>query len=144
VTVETAAEHRHKLARAELATSSMYELLGGEEAIRSLVDRFYELMDADETFATIRAMHQDDLGPMRLGLFVFLSGWLGGPQLYLERHGGICLKGPHSPFAIDHEARDEWVACMERAMRDVGIEERYRELLEPAFEQMAEVIRNEG
>jgi hemoglobin len=143
VTVETPADLRRQLARSELASATMYELIGGPAGVRSVAEHFYDLMDADERFADIRAMHDEDLAPMRLALYEFLSGWLGGPQLYLERKGGICLTGPHAAFAIDHEARDAWVDCMAGALRAAGVEQRYRELLEPSFAQMAEVIRNQ-
>ena len=138
------AEERRAEAQAELRSRTMYEVLGGEDAIRRLVDRFYELMDTDERFTVIRAMHQVDLSSMRLSLFEFLSGWLGGPPLYVERHGSPCLTGAHAPYTIDQEARDLWVACMVRSMADVGVEEKYRELLVPAFEGMADMMRNAG
>jgi hemoglobin len=141
---ETTATTRRAEAEAELRTRSMYELLGGEAGIRSIVDRFYDLMDGDESFRLIRAMHHADLAPMRQSLFEFLSGWLGGPALYIERKGSPCLTEAHAPYSIDEVARDEWVACISRAMVDAGVEEKYRELLVPAFSGMAEMIRNAG
>ena len=89
----------------------MYELLGGAECIRSIVDHFYDLMDRPG-FEPIRAMHASDLWPMRVALFEFLSGWLGGPPLYLQRAGSPCLTAAHAPFPIDVTARDMWLACM--------------------------------
>jgi hemoglobin len=139
---ETAAQERRAQAVAELQSSTMYELLGGEAGIRALVDRFYEVMDVDESFALIRRMHKADLSPMRLSLFEYLSGWLDGPQLFVQRHGSPCLTGAHAPYRIDQDARDLWLACMSRAMVDVGVAERYRELLTPAFGSMADSVRN--
>lgn len=140
-TATTAAERRSEVA-AELADRTMYDLLGAEEGIRRVVARFYELMDTDDVFAPIRRMHQPDLGPMRQGLFEFLSGWLGGPPLFIQRTGSPCLTEAHAPFAIDEEARDLWVLCMARAMADAGVDLKYRELLEPAFQGIAEMMRN--
>ncbi len=136
------AEERVKEVDAELAESTVYELLGGEEAVRSLVDRFYELMDQDDVFSQIRDMHEPDLSPMRQSLFEYLSGWLGGPQLFVERTGSPCLVGAHTPFTIGPEARDNWVICMRQAMADVEIDLKYRELLDPAFARIADMMQN--
>ena len=57
----------------EASEPSAYELLGGEEAMRRLVNRFYDLMDEDESVRELRAMHASDLGPMRERLFEYLS-----------------------------------------------------------------------
>ncbi|RLA04359.1 MAG: hypothetical protein DRQ54_09630 [Gammaproteobacteria bacterium] len=120
----------------------MYAWLGGEPAIKALVNRFYDIMESDESLKPIRDMHKEDLSPMRVGLFEFLSGWLGGPPLFIERNGSPCLTGAHKPFKIDPEARDLWMKCINQAMVDVEIEEKFRDMLTPAFERMAEMMRN--
>lgn len=121
---------------------TMYAWLGGEQAIKDLVNRFYDIMDSDKSLKPIRDMHKEDLTPMRLSLFEFLSGWLGGPSLFIERHGSPCLTGAHKPFKIDAPARDQWMKCMNQAMVDIEIDEKYRNMLTPAFERMAEMMRN--
>ena len=126
----------------ESSGDSMYAWLGGEQTIKNLVNRFYDIMDSDETLKPIRDMHKEDLSPMRLSLFEFLSGWLGGPSLFIERHGSPCLTGAHKPFKIDPAARDQWMQCINQAMIDIEIEPKYREMLTPAFERMAEMMRN--
>ncbi len=128
--------------RAELAEHTMYDLLGAETGLRALVDRFYDAMDADPAYAPIRSMHQADLGSIKQGLFEFLSGWLGGPPLFAQREGGVCISAAHAPYAIDAEARDLWVRSIDRAMTDSGIADRYREALMPALTGMAEMLRN--
>lgn len=125
-----------------MAAESMYHWIGGEDTVRALVDRFYEIMDSDPAAATIRAMHEADLTPMRERLYEYLSGWLGGPPLYVQHHGSPCIARAHRPFHIDAAARDAWLACMRQAMVDIGIEERYRQMLEPAFDRIAEALRN--
>ncbi len=142
MTTETASHQRREQLRAELAERTIYELLGGETGIKAIVDRFYDLMDGDSEFAPIRAMHAPDLSPMRTGLYEFLSGWLGGPPLFAMRTGSVCLTHAHAPFAIDAEARDLWLECIDRAMCDTEVAERYREALMPAFTGMAEMMRN--
>lgn len=131
-----------QLLRSELAEHTMYELLGGEEGLRRIVDRFYDAMDAEPAFEPIRSMHATELGPMRRSLFEFLSGWLGGPPLFVQRTGSVCLTDAHAPFAIDEPARDLWIACMHRAMDDAGVVDRYREALMPALTGMADMLRN--
>lgn len=121
---------------------TMYDWIGGEAAVRVLVARFYELMDTDPAAAGIRAMHQRDLEPMRERLYEYLSGWLGGPPLYIQRHGSPCIAKAHRPFPIDTAAREAWLRCMRQAMEDVGIEARYRQMLEPAFGRIAQALQN--
>ena len=67
--------------------SSLYEMMGGEKGLRSLVDRFYDLMDSSPEAEKIRVFHAQSLKQSREKLFMFLSGWSGGPQLYVEKFG---------------------------------------------------------
>ena len=101
-------------------------------------------MDADAEFAPIRAMHAPDLAPMRVGLSEWLSGWLGGPPLYAQRKGTVCITGAHMPFRIDGAAAEQWMTCMTRAMVDAGVPERYREVLLPQLGKIATMLRNTG
>ncbi|MEZ5217258.1 MAG: group II truncated hemoglobin [Ilumatobacteraceae bacterium] len=139
---DTAHQDRKDQLRAELAEHTMYELLGGEDGIRSIVDRFYGLMDRDEAYAPIRSMHQADLSAIRQGLFEYLSGWLGGPQLFLERKGSPCIASAHAPFHIDAEGARLWVRCMDAAMAEAGVPLRYAEALLPALAGMSNMLRS--
>jgi hemoglobin len=121
---------------------SPYELLGGDAKVRELVTRFYDLMDADPAYAGIRKLHKPDLSQAREKLYLFLSGWLGGPQLYTERFGHPMLRARHLPFAIGMTERDLWLACMERAMQETGIEPSLRQGLQQAFFRTADWMRN--
>lgn len=114
-----------------------YELVGGEAGVRRIVDRFYDIMDADPAAAAIRAMHAPDLGPMRETLFKFLSGWLGGPRLYQN-----CVMGAHGRFSIGETERDQWLACMTRALEETGVSDQIRELLQKPFFAMADAMCN--
>jgi hemoglobin len=120
-----------------------YERIGGEAKIRELVDRFYALMDQRDDTQPLRQMHAKDLRVSREKLFMFLSGWLGGPQLYMEKYGHPRLRQRHMPFAVDTAARDQWMSCMIQAMADVGIEEEMRKELEAAFFKTADFMRNQ-
>jgi hemoglobin len=120
-----------------------YELLGGETALRTLVDRFYDIMDSAPEAATIRAMHGRDLSGIRQKLFEWLSGWLGGPPLFAQRTGSVCITAAHKPYAIDAAARDEWMFCMHKALDDLpDLDPRFREALEKALLGVADFMRN--
>ena len=122
--------------------TTMYDWIGGEQGLRKLVDRFYHLMDTEEQAKTIRAMHKDDLSDIRSGLFEYLSGWLGGPPLFIMKHGSPCISTQHRPFVIDQQASDAWMFCMKKAMLDVGIDKQYQEMLTPAFQRMCNTLIN--
>jgi hemoglobin len=117
-------------------------LLGGDAKVRELVTRFYDLMDGDPAYAGIRKLHKPDLSQARERLYLFLSGWLGGPQLYTERFGHPMLRARHLPFAIGTAERDLWLACMDRAMREMAIEGDLSQSLHEAFFKTADWMRN--
>jgi hemoglobin len=119
-----------------------YALLGGDVAVRGLVDRFYDLMDTVPEYYGIRKLHPQDLAGSRDKLYMFLSGWLGGPGLYVEKFGHPMLRARHLPFSIGVEERDAWLACMLQAMEDTGVEENLRASLLRAFFGTADWMRN--
>jgi hemoglobin len=119
-----------------------YEKIGGEATVGKLADRFYELMDSVPQFAELRAMHPESLQGSREKLFMFLSGWFGGPDLFVEKHGHPRLRARHMPFSIGVKERDQWVACMVLAMEDVGIDEDVRKVLLNNFFNTADFMRN--
>jgi hemoglobin len=124
------------------APKAPYERVGGDAKVRALVTRFYDLMDAEPDFAGIRGLHGADLAPAREKLYLFLSGWLGGPQLYAEKYGHPMLRARHLHAAIGIAERDQWLACMSRAMQDVEIDEGLRRELYNAFFKTADWMRN--
>ncbi len=122
--------------------STFFEVLGGIEAIRSLVERFYDVMDSDPRASGIRAMHNKDLTSAREKLFMYLTGWTGGPQLYIERYGHPRLRARHLPFSIGESERDQWIYCMVRAMHDLNYDEHVMKQLGSAFWEIADFMRN--
>src|SRR5262245_64795320 len=124
------------------ADASPYHLVGGDTAVRALVERFYDLMDREPDYAVIRRLHAADLSHARDKLYWYLSGWLGGPQLYIQRFGHPMLRARHLPFPIGAAERDAWMACMTRAMRETGVAEDLREPLVGAFFKTADWMRN--
>ena len=121
---------------------SLYEQIGGSDMVGRLADRFYELMDSVPHFKELRAMHPESLAGSRDRLFKFLSGWLGGPDLFVQEFGHPMLRARHMSFAIGTLERDQWVACMVLAMEDVGVEENLRTRLMQNFFNTADFMRN--
>src|SRR5574343_1119729 len=122
--------------------ASAFEWIGGELQVHALVERFYDLMDLEPAYAALRASHGDDLARARERLFWFLCGWLGGPQHYIERFGHPRLRARHLPFKIGILERDQWLACMDQAMGETGVDEVLRERLRESFFQTADWMRN--
>ena len=118
-------------------------MMGGEATVRALVERFYDLMELDPEFERLRTVHGSTLESAREKLFLFLSGWLGGPPLYADRYGHPMLRARHLPFAIGTVERDQWMACMKRAMQDVEVPSELRRFLEEALFKTADWMRNQ-
>ena len=123
-------------------TDTLYHIIGGESRLRELVDRFYDLMELEPEFAAIRAMHPTPLDSSRDKLFMFLSGWMGGPDLFVEQFGHPRLRARHLPFAIASAERDQWLRAMAWAMEDIGIDDDLRMRLMQSFYETADWMRN--
>lgn len=124
--------------------ATAYEWVGGEAAVRALVDRFYDLMDLEPAYAELRALHPTTLEGSRDKLFWFLCGWLGGPQHYVERFGHPRLRARHLPFPIGIRERDQWLACMDQAMQELQLDPTLVNRLREAFFNTADWMRNKG
>src|SRR6266498_4536197 len=122
---------------------SLYEMIGGEEGLRALVNRFYDVMDSSPEAATIRSFHAKSLNQSREKLFMFLSGWSGGPQLYVERFGHPRLRMRHMPFAIGSVERDQWLWCINKALDESHLDQRVVEFLKVRFAEVADAMRNQ-
>jgi hemoglobin len=121
-----------------------YEWIGGQDRLRALVDRFYDLMDLESGYRELRAAHGSELTTARDKLYLFLSGWLGGPQTYTEHFGHPRLRMRHMPFAIGIQERNQWLACMDQAMGETGVDAALRERLKTSFFQTADWMRNQN
>lgn len=126
------------------ASLSPYSRIGGDAGIRRLVDRFYQLMDELPEAYAARKIHPADLTESANKLFDFLSGWLGGPQRYIEKYGQPMLRRRHLPYAIGPQARDEWLMCMRMALEETVEDEALRTALYAQFAQLGEHMCNRG
>lgn len=126
--------------------STFFELLGGAVGgtakIRALVETFYDVMHTDPKAATIRALHPADLTSSREKLFMFLTGWTGGPQLYIERYGHPRLRQRHMSFSIGEAERDQWMYCMIKAMQTLSLDETLMQKLAEQLYGVADFMRN--
>jgi hemoglobin len=104
----------------ETSAASPYDRIGGLATLRQITDRFYDLMETEPAFKTLRAMHAPDLGPMRESLPLFLAGWSGGPRTWWEANPGKCMVSMHSPFGIDATTAGQWADAMRQAIADVA------------------------
>lgn len=132
------------MSEAQPQTGSAFDALGGEGAVRALVDRFYDLMDLEPAYAGIRGLHPSTLDGSRDKLFWFLCGWLGGPNHYVDRFGHPRLRARHLPYVIGLAERDQWLACMAQAMDECGIDTGLATRLHEAFFNTADWMRNRG
>ena len=126
------------------AADSVYARLGGAPAIQALVNRFYELMDELPEAYAVRRLHPDSLVGSADSLFKFLSGWFGGPALYIRERGHPRLRMRHAPYAIGPLERDEWLLCMHQALAEQVADEALRAGMVRAFDEMAHHLVNAG
>ena len=132
-----------------LAFATPFAWIGGEDSVKALVERFYDLMDLEPDYRLLRAAHGSTLENARERLFWFLCGWMGGPQYYTERVGHPMLRMRHMPQqtgggAIGIAERDQWLACMHQAMTETGVDAALRTRLNASFFQTADWMRNRG
>lgn len=121
---------------------SIYTLIGGEATVRALVKRFYQLMDTLPTAQGIRHMHAADLGPIEEKLVLYLTGWLGGPQLYIEKYGHPMLRARHLPFPIGSSEIKQWLLCMRQALLETVGDSDIRTQIDSALTGLALHMRN--
>ena len=120
----------------------LYEVIGGESKVRELVNAFYRNMDTLSEAKEIRAQHKD-LNEANQKLFEFLSGWMGGPNLYIEKHGHPRLRARHLPFQIGIRERDQWMLCMNKALEECQIAGDAKRILHASLSRLADHMRNQ-
>jgi len=125
-----------------MTEATHYDQIGGEAGIRSLVDRFYDLMESSPEAVNVRALHAKSLKQSREKLFMFLTGWTGGPPIYVERVGHPMLRMRHMPFAIGIRESQEWLWCMDKALDEQPMPHELRELLRQRMHALANHMVN--
>jgi len=118
-----------------------YEEIGGEEPVKRLVETFYDIVEAESP--RLRGMLPKNTSGSRAKLFEFMSGWLGGPQLYWEKRGHPRLRMRHFPFEIGDFEATEWMRCMEAAMDQIEVSPTLRSFLTEKLTESALHLRNQ-
>ena len=126
-----------------MQANTLYSRLGGDIGVRQLTERFYDLMDLEPTYQALRAVHGSTLVQAQERLYQFLSGWLGGPDLYTEQHGHPRLRQRHFPFVVNMQMRNEWVVCFAQALSELDVAEQDAEPLLLQIFVMADWMRNQ-
>ncbi len=120
-----------------------YERLGGETAVRQLCSYFYQIMCDTPQTQVIRDLHPDNIHISEEKLFMFLSGWLGGPPLFTDKFGHPRLRARHLPYKIGIEERDQWLYCMAQALKKMELDTVFAEQLMSSFVKTADFMRNQ-
>lgn len=119
----------------------MFEVIGGEAVIDKLVDDFYFIMATDPKARDCFATHAHrDIQHSGVKLKAFLSGWLGGPQLYLEKFGHPRLRMRHSPFPIGVKEAEQWLYCMKEALAKSSMTPDLQTQIYGALVQVAQML----
>jgi len=119
-----------------------YERMGGEDGVRRLCQTFYDIMCNTPQTQLIRTMHPENIKLSEDKLFLYLTGWLGGPPLYTDLYGHPRLRARHMPFSIGIEERDQWLYCMAQALKKMNLDELFSQQLMASFVQTADFMRN--
>jgi hemoglobin len=123
---------------------TLYQQVNGEDGLRALVNRFYQLMDELPEAKGVRNLHPPDITGSAEKLFKFLSGFLGGPQLYTSEYGHPRLRVRHLPFKIGKQEQDEWLLCMEQALSETVSDQTLHNTLLSYFRRTADHMRNQS
>ncbi|EMS98701.1 hypothetical protein H009_05773 [Agrobacterium tumefaciens str. Cherry 2E-2-2] len=124
-------------------TITLYEAIGGDATVRALTRRFYELMDTLPEAARCRAIHPADLSGSEAKFYDYLTGYLGGPPVYVEKHGHPMLRRRHFVAPIGPAERDEWLLCFRRAMDETIENSKLREIIWTPVERLAFHMQNQ-
>lgn len=127
------------------AIPTPFAAIGGADRVRQLVEHFYDVMDEREP--ALAALHRREDGKVsrasRDRFALFLIGWLGGPQDYIEQHGHPRLRMRHARVPVDIAQRDAWLRCMQAALDAMGVEGDMRGFLDARFAELADFMRNQ-
>ncbi|RTE86663.1 MULTISPECIES: group II truncated hemoglobin [Gammaproteobacteria] len=129
--------------REQKLPASPFEQLGGENAVRNMAERFYDIMSTDPAAGELLAIHPQPMDAIRQKFFEFLCGWLGGPRYYEEKYGHPRLRARHMPFAIDTKMRDQWLHCMYQVLDEQVEDKDLKHELRQRFTALAHHMINQ-
>lgn len=123
---------------------SLYDQIGGEAGVLRLVEVFYDLIETHPEGHKLHLLHLrgNGVAHSRVEQFNFLSAFLGGPKLYIEKHGHSNVRTMHEHVEINQEAKDIWLKCMSMAIDDIGLEATIKQKLMVNFTVVADRLVN--
>jgi len=142
----------------DVTKQTPYELLGGEEIVRELSNAFFNAMDQLPEMQRLRAMHGKELCEIKQKMYEYLTGWLGGANLYFEKYGTNISDKPLRPYSVAglvylHKAhqnhhittieRDQWIRCMDYALDMIQASQEIKKLIMTEIVQLADLIKNQ-
>ena len=122
--------------------ATAHERIGGDEGLKRLVKLFYDNMETLPEAKMIRDLHPKDMRSAREKFYMFLSGWMGGPDRYIAAFGHPRLRARHLPFPVGIEERDQWLMCMKKALNEMDVDTMFKEQLMSSFTQTANHMMN--
>ncbi len=134
----------HQPTNSNISHIPLYDLIGGEEGIVKLVNVFYDIVETNPEGHKLHLLHLrgNGIAHSRVEQFNFLSGFLGGPKLYVEKHGHSNVRSMHEHVEINSEAKEIWLKCMSMAIDDIGIAPNIKDKLMSNFTVIAERLVN--
>lgn len=117
---------------------TLYETIG-QERLYAIIHSFYNGVYQSPI---ISHLFEGDRNIIEEKQQLFLTQFLGGPKLYSDVHGHPKMRQRHLPFAIDKEAKDEWLALMRKAIFQHIEDKELAETLYNCFPKVANHMRN--
>ncbi|MCE7063676.1 globin [Dyadobacter sp. CY326] len=114
--------------------ASLYERIGGDAALRQLTDKFYDLVFSHELISRLFKSDKDEIKEKQR---LFLTQFLGGPQLYSDVHGHPMMRARHMPHVITEDDAIAWLQCMFSAVGSLSISKELKDELFNRFPRTA-------
>lgn len=119
-----------------------YQVIGGENTVKKLANRFYDIMERDPLAAELLAIHPQPLDRIRHIFYLYLTMWLGGPNHYEQERGHPRLRARHLPFTVTPKLKSQWMYCMRKAMYECVNDMKVADQLLKALDQLANHMIN--
>jgi hemoglobin len=110
----------------EMNALTIYERIGGEPALKQLVEQFYSRVQKHPLLAPL---FPENIQPVSDKQILFLSQFFGGPTLYSDLYGHPMMRARHMAFPITDEHADAWLGCMSEALAEINIDEFLQEAI---------------
>lgn len=105
---------------------TIYQQLGESAGLRSIIETFYGKVVQEPLLAPL---FPEDIQPVIERQHQFLTQFFGGPTLYSDLHGHPMMRARHMRFPVTNERADAWLACMNAALQESGVEDELREFV---------------